>query len=220
MDYLGGVLEIKSSDVSDSGLFKGYGSTFGNVDLGGDVCVEGCFDRTMKELKGRDEMPAMFASHDSREPIGEWTHMETNKKGLYLEGKLWLGKGIPKAEQHYLQMKSKGPKGLSIGYMTQKSTPGKKPGVRELHDVDLLEVSPTPFPMNPKARVTGVKSALAGLTTITVRDAERILRDAGLDDGEAKHLLSCLKAGIDAEREAEREVIEAMKNLNTTIRKG
>ncbi len=216
--YAGVSFEIKAEDVKPDGSFKGYGATFGNVDLGGDICDEKCFDRALKEMKERDSMPAMFASHDSREPIGEWNHVEKDKRGLYMEGSLWLGAGIQKAEQHYRQMKSKGPKGLSIGYITQKAVPeDKKPGVRRLMDVDLLEVSPTPFPMNPKARITGVKSALEGKMIIDLRDAERILLDAGFSAAEAKHYLSCLKAGIVAERDAEREVVEAMKTLRNTI---
>ncbi len=219
--YAGVAFEVKAEDVRPDGSFKGYGSTFNNVDLGGDVCDEKCFDRTLKEMRAKDAMPAMFASHDSREPIGEWSVVETDKRGLYMEGSLWLGAGIQKAEQHYRQMKSRGPKGLSMGYITQKAVPeDKKPGVRRLMDVDLLEVSPTPFPMNPKARVTGVKSALEGITIIDIRSAEKILRDAGLSAEESKRLLSCLKAGIIAERDAEREIIEAMKSLTTTITKG
>lgn len=216
--YVGISFEMKSEDVKPDGSFKGYGATFGNVDLGGDICDEKCFDRTLKEMQSKDAMPAMFASHDSREPIGEWSVVEKDKRGLYMEGSLWLGAGIPKAEQHYRQMRSRGPKGLSIGYITQKAVPeDKKPGVRRLMDVDLLEVSPTPFPMNPKARITGVKSALEGLSVIDLRSAERILRDAGLSAEESKRFLSCLKAGINAERDAERELIEAMNTLTHTI---
>jgi HK97 family phage prohead protease len=220
--YAGVTFEVKADDVKPDGSFKGYGATFGNVDLGGDICDEKCFDKTLKEMSSKDAMPAMFASHDSREPIGEWNVMGTDKRGLYMEGNLWLGAGIQKAEQHYRQMRSRGPKGLSIGYITQKAVPDeKKPGVRRLMEVDLLEVSPTPFPMNPKARITGVKSVLEGKTTIDIRSAEKILRDAGLSSDEAKHFLSCLKAGIDAERDAEREVIEALNSLrNNLITKG
>lgn len=218
LEYVNIAFEMKASDVKPDGSFKGYGATFGNVDLGGDICDDKCFDRTLKEMKSRDAMPAMFASHDSREPIGEWNMVETDKRGLYTEGQLWLGKGIQKAEQHYLQMKSRGPKGLSIGYMTQKAVPeDKKPGVRRLMEVELLEVSPTPFPMNPKARITGVKSVLEGKTTIDIRSAEKILRDAGLTADEAKHFLSCIKAGIDAERDAEREVIDALNSLRHNL---
>ncbi len=220
--YVNVSFEMKAADVKPDGSFKGYGATFGNIDLGGDICDEKCFDASLKEMKSKDSMPAMFASHDSREPIGEWTMVEKDARGLYMEGQLWLGQGIQKATQHYLQMKSKGPKGLSIGYITRKAIPEeKKPGVRRLMDVELMEVSPTPFPMNTRARITGVKSMLEGKTTLDIRSAEKVLRDAGLSADEAKHFLSCIKAGIDAERDAEREVIDALNSLrNTLITKG
>jgi hypothetical protein len=37
-------LELKADPSDDEvGSFVGYGSTFGNVDLGKDICAKGCF---------------------------------------------------------------------------------------------------------------------------------------------------------------------------------
>src|SRR5687767_10322386 len=92
--------DIKT-DGATPGLFKGYGSTFGNVDLGDDVVMDGAFDKYLKGVKETGVMPHMFFSHDSREPIGDWKSMEVDKRGLKMEGQLWIGRGIPKAEQAY-----------------------------------------------------------------------------------------------------------------------
>lgn len=208
--------EIKN--LKPDGSFSGYGSTFGNVDEGNDICDEKCFDRTLAEMKKSDGMPGMFFSHDIREPVGEWDVVEKDKKGLYAEGRIAINQGIPKAQQAYLMLKSKGPKGLSIGYSTKKYSYDEKKGVRTLLDVDLLEISPTPFPMNRKAKITGVKSLLVGKTNITVREAEDILRDAGFTSGDAKHFLSCLKSGYFAEREALQELDEAIKSTIQILR--
>ncbi len=204
-------VEIK--DVNESGHFTGYGSTFGNIDEGNDICDEGCFDDTLKEHAKNDTMPAMFFSHDIKEPVGSWLSMEKNKKGLLMEGQLWVGQGIPKVAQTHMMLKSKSAKGLSIGFMTKKYSIDQTKNVRRLLKVDLLEVSPTPFPMNTRAKITGVKTLLLGKSTLTVREAEELLRDAGFPSAEAKHFLSCLKSGFNAERDAGNEILKALKSL-------
>src|SRR6266566_5269881 len=58
-------LQIKSLD--EAGRFVGLASTYGNVDLGGDVVEPGAFQKTITDRGG--EVPLLFA-HDSRQPIG------------------------------------------------------------------------------------------------------------------------------------------------------
>lgn len=203
--------ELKG-DVGDTGEFEGYGSTFGNVDLGDDVVARGAFAQTIADHVKSGTMPAMFFSHDMNEPIGDWLHMEEDARGLRMAGKLWLGKGITKAEQAYMMLKSKSPKGLSIGYITRDSSIDKK-GVRTLLDVDLKEVSPTSFPMNPKAVATSVKATKLP-DVYTKRDLESYLRDAGMSISQAKALLASGWKGIDP-RDAEDDVL---KSYQTTLR--
>lgn len=190
-------LEIKSVDDS-KGTFVGYGAAFGNIDAGRDRIKPGAFDETMRMHKEAGSMPAMFWAHDGKEPIGEWKSWSTDSKGLLMEGQLWLGKGIPKAEQAYLLMKSNGPKGLSIGYKVPKegASYDTKAQVRDLLNLHVGEVSPVPFPMNSKALITSVKNDSSFSfkhedgSLKTIREIERLLRDAGLSDREAKALLS------------------------------
>ena len=227
MDYLSLAwdgLEIKT-DGATPGLFKGYGSTFGNVDLGGDMVMEGAFDKMVEMYAKSDGMPHMFFSHDSREPIGDWTKMEVDKRGLKLEGQLWLGAGIPKAEQAYRMLKSKTGKGLSIGYshLTPPTTKAGKNGkmVRELNSLMVSEVSPTANPMNTKAGIISVKdlsSVLEGKTILSVRDAEDLLRDVGgfSRDG-AKQFISLFTKGYDEQREAALRKAESDKSLMDVI---
>ena len=183
-------LEFKLDDGGQIGTIKGYGSTFGNVDLGKDRCMKGCF---MDSLKSG--MPAMFWQHDPGEPIGEWSDVSEDAKGLKVTGNLWLGKGIPKAEQAYMMLKANGPKGLSIGYRTRNASYDEKTGVRSLLQVDLKEISVVSFPMNEKAKVTSIKSHIADGLVPTIRDLEEILRDAGLS---AKATTLILTKGYDA----------------------
>ncbi len=218
-------LEIKGEGTDTPGWFKGYGSTFGNVDLGDDVVMPGAFDKYLKGVADNGVMPHMFFSHDSREPVGDWLKMEVDKKGLKMEGQLWVGKGIPKAEQAYNMLKSKTGKGLSIGY-SNTAPPTWRDGkgsrrIRELNELALGEVSPTAFPMNPKAGINSVKSALSALEgkdVLSIREAEDLLRDAGGFSREgAKQFLSLVTKGITALRDAEELKAKGDADLLTTI---
>lgn len=180
--------------ADDAGTVSGYGSTFGNVDLGRDVVAPGAFRKTLAIHKADGTLPALYFSHDHREPVGDWLSMEEDEKGLRVSGKLWIGKGIPKAEQAYLTAKGTGPKGLSIGYATRDSRTDPTTGVRTLLEVDLYEVSVTGYPMNPKAAITDVKAASfkdASGKLRTVREIEEVLCEThGLSRREAKAFIA------------------------------
>ncbi|EKN42976.1 HK97 family phage prohead protease [Clostridium botulinum CFSAN001627] len=86
-----------------------------------------------------------------------------------MEGKLYLdtlengNPTIPNAYKAYTLMKNNKLKN-SIGYKTldyEYVTEGKKT-IRNLKDIDIMEVSAVTFPMNPKANITDVKSQEGG----------------------------------------------------------
>lgn len=201
-------LEIK--ELSDDGSFSGYGSVFGNVDYYGDVVEAGAFTKTLAA-----KMPAMLWQHDSAEPIGVWTKIAEDEKGLYMEGRLLTGKVSRASEAHEL-LKAGAVKGLSIGYMPKawewlKDHNGDS--IRHLKEIDLWEVSLVTFPANEAAVVTSVKSLES------IRDIEETLREAGFSRSEAKSLISRVK---DLQREAEiqgaaleaaRELLKNMKGM-------
>lgn len=210
--------ELKSLDEA-TGEFEGYGSTFGNVDLGGDIVAKGAFSETISDHAKAGTMPAMLFSHDDQEPIGDWIEMSEDKRGLRMKGRLWVGKGIPKAEQAYMMLKGRSAKGLSIGYVTTDATPRDAKGIRTLKAVQLHEVSPTPFPMNPKATVSSVKTANRLPDNFTKRDLENCLRDAGLSIAQSKALLASGYKAIDP-RDADDEAIKQSLRNNLRILKG
>lgn len=153
-------IEVKSFNDA-TGEFEGYASTYGNVDLGNDVVVKGAFDDAIAEFKSTGRMPSMFYEHDKKEPIGEWLEMKSDDKGLWVKGRIWIGKGIARAEQAYLMLKSNGNKGLSIGFIA-KAINRVKDGARNVRQIlkaALIETSVVGFPMNPAAQVISVKSA-------------------------------------------------------------
>jgi len=164
-------IEIKlASDDFDAktGEFAGYGAIFGNLDSYGDVIAKGAFKTTLREWEERGKYPPMLLQHggggfggsaDDMLPVGQWTQMEENSKGLKVAGKLFA-LGTERGQYIYEGMKSGVLDGLSIGFRAKKFTRGTKPTepVRTLEEIDLMEVSIVTFPANGKARVSNVKS--------------------------------------------------------------
>ena len=202
------------------GAFQGYGSIFGNVDLGKDVCEAGCFGRSLAEHKSRGTLPAMYWMHDRSEPCGDWLSMTEDDKGLAVDGLLWTGdKAIEASRKAYNLLRGTSPKGLSIGYMARKWRYDNKTGVRTLEDVDLLEVSVVGYGMNPEALVTHVKSIIQDGNIPAVRDLEDLLRDAGLSATQAKALLAHgYRALRDAEGDAKAADLDALRSLRAALR--
>lgn len=148
-------LSLDTKAVADDGTFEGYASTFGNEDLGRDVVVKGAFAKSLKARPaGRVKM---LFQHSTDEPIGVWTGLVEDAKGLKATGKLILD--TAKGRETYALMKAGALDGLSIGFKTLKDTFDRTKGIRYLKEVDLFEISVVTFPMNPASTVTAVKAA-------------------------------------------------------------
>ena len=139
--------------IAEDGSFSGYASLFGEVDLGKDAIEAGAF---LKSIQTRGAAGIrMLWQHDPNQPIGTWTEVREDKRGLYVEGK--LAKGVAKATEVLELMRSGAIDGLSIGFKTIKAK-ADTAGIRHIHEADLWEISVVTFPMLPSARVGQVKS--------------------------------------------------------------
>lgn len=183
MDRLRFDMEVKFAS-DKTGVFSGYGAITGNVDAGGDKLDRGAFKATLREWEDKGKYPPMLLQHgggflggaDDMLPVGKWTSMEENSKGLKVEGELFA-LGTERGQYIYEGLKAGALDGLSIGYRAKEFVLGTKPGDprRTLKSVDLIELSIVTFPMNDKARVGAVKSA----DIKTIREFESFLRDVG-----------------------------------------
>lgn len=153
------VFSFKIDDADEnSGLIRGFASTFGNIDLGDDVVDVGAFKKTIKENKG---VWPILADHDPSKPIGVNMRAEETDKGLYVEGQINMKDTLAIARFHQakLMLKAGGKMGLSIGYGVVKAEPDReRPAVRRLKELKLYEYSLVTFPMNTEAMLTDAKS--------------------------------------------------------------
>lgn len=143
--------KFKVKTLTEEGEFEGYASTFGNVDLAGEVIEEGAFKKTLQE---HSKFPLLWY-HDPKEVIGE-VHAVEDKRGLFVKGKIITS--LEKGREIYELLKRGILSGLSIGYSVIKDE--WQNGVRKIKELKLWEVSLVVFPANPQARVSAVKAVV------------------------------------------------------------
>ncbi|PSJ50120.1 HK97 family phage prohead protease [Kumtagia ephedrae] len=183
------------SEVEADGAFSGYASLFGAIDLGKDMMMRGAFARSISE-RGAAGVRMLY-QHDPGEPIGVWTELKEDARGLLVRGR--LARNVGRAREVLSLMRAGALDGLSIGFRAVKAHNDPTTGIRRIVEADLWEISVVTFPMLPGARVQSVKGG--GLPT--ARTFERWLtRDAGLTHGEARTVIAKGYATLLAARDA------------------
>lgn len=147
-------LEVKAIGERE---FEGYGSIFGNTDLGGDVVMPGAFADTLKAHKDAGTMPLMYWMHQADQVPGVWTDMQEDRNGLYVRGEL-VDTALGRDVRTLLQKRAV--RGLSIGY--RPALTDWQGETRLLKKVELHEVSIVSMAMNPLAKIEAVKARLSG----------------------------------------------------------
>ncbi len=127
----------------------GYASVFDVPDAGGDVVRKGAFARLPAH-----PVPLLW-QHDAAHPIGTVDHLSEDSRGLRVIASLATTRV---ARDAAALLAAKALTGLSFGYRVRASTPGSRAsgGLRQLTDLELIEVSLVTFPMQRLARVVTV----------------------------------------------------------------
>lgn len=187
--------------AGDDGSIEGYGSIFGELDSYDDTVARGAFAASLKAHRAAGSMPAMLWQHDANQPIGVWTEMDEDERGLRVKGRLVLES--ERGREAHALLKAGALRGLSIGFMTTEDAWDDKRGVRIVKGVDLWEVSLVTFPALKTAGVTRVKSAPVDEIN-RPSDAEKWLREAAFaSKSEATAFVSRLMRMGAERREAE-----------------
>jgi len=152
-------LQLKTIPSDGSGTFTGLAATYGGApDHQGDVIEYGAFAESILRWRELGDMPPIGLNHKYDKPnarIGKLTSLQEIEDGLLVTGRLNLKNDLAMAT--YASMLTGALDQLSIGYGVIKEY--KRPdGVNVLQKLDLIEVSVTPIPANPRARVLSVKS--------------------------------------------------------------
>lgn len=156
-------VRIKSTD-DDTGRFRAVVSVFGNVDAYGDVMMPGAFAKSLERYKAAgDDIPYLW-DHDTGDPfsyVGGIDEAFESAEGLEVAGTFDLDN--PTAAQVYRLVKARRVKEWSFGFIVPEGgwKIAEKDGttVRELHEVELLEVSTTLVGANRATRTIEVRSA-------------------------------------------------------------
>ena len=185
MDKMAFACEVKlAGEEGGVGTVDGYASLYNIVDRGGDILLPGAFKETLAKWRSKNETPPMLWQHDSWQPVGIWTDLVEDERGLKVSGELILD--VPQASIARALIRAGAVKGLSIGYRTVDYEIDRSTGIRKLKKVALWEISLVTFPMLPEAQISGVKS-------VDERLLEQALRDEGLSNREAKLAVSVVR---------------------------
>lgn len=208
-----GQLSVKAK--GESGEFAGYASVFGVRDSYNESVEPGAFMASLAYHAERGTMPALLWQHNSSEPIGVWTRMEEDKKGLYVEGRL-LVDDDPLAKRAYAHLKAGSVSGLSIGFRTIKEDYDRGEDIMRLKEVELWETSIVTFPANSSARVENVRAADM---IKSIRDFEAVLRDElGFSVRQAKKLASGGWSAFQGRDDQEADLVDSIQSLIDILR--
>jgi hypothetical protein len=93
----------------------------------------------------------MLFQHDPAEPVGTWTAMAEDSRGLRVRGELTAG--VRRADDLARLIAAGAIDGLSIGFRTLKAARGSRGALRLIREIDLWEISLVTFPMLAQARL-------------------------------------------------------------------
>lgn len=210
-------LTVKADGVADDGTFEGYGSVFGVVDSYQEVVAPGAFTESLAELAAKSRVVPVLWQHRQDQPIGVYSEITEDETGLFVKGKLLIAE-VGQAQEAHALMKAGAVTGLSIGYWVRESSYDEKTGIRTLLKLDLVEVSLVTFPANDDARVEAVKFKLAHGQLPTIREFEKLLREAGFSKTQSG-VVAAQGLGELLRREAEGEPVtkEAIAGLTSAL---
>jgi uncharacterized protein len=143
-------LDFKAAlSVARSGTVIGTAWLFGSPDRLGDVIEKGAFAGT------RAPLPMLFG-HDPNDPVGVWESIHEDAQGLQVKGRLLIN-DVARAREALALVEAGAVTGLSIGFQTRKIMP-RRGGGKTISALDLVEISLTPVPMHPGARLRMAKA--------------------------------------------------------------
>lgn len=193
----GSEIEVSGRKVS------GYLASFNNKDSDGDIILKGAFAKSINE-RGVNSVTARKIAycymHDISKPIGRFTTLVEDEKGLYFEAEL---DNIPLANDVLEQYKSGTLNQHSVGYrnVRNKMEFSKELDAMLLKEVDLFEGSVVTLGANENTPFMGLKSEeVESYEEELRRETEQVLKHIPFEEQfKIRQLISKHIALIEAE---------------------
>ncbi|UCF50262.1 MAG: HK97 family phage prohead protease [Thermoplasmatales archaeon] len=203
-------LEVKQENQT-YGRISGIGSTFNDVDRGGDRVLPGAFKESLAKNKKAGKKIKMMANHGY--VIGGWNEYKETDEGLLVSGDINLE--VQAGKETYALAKQEVITDLSIGYIAREFEFKKYKGemVREIKKLDLYEVSLVTFPMNTNANILDIKSCN------TITDISKFLKNYGISNKDTNEIIYHLKSFVrndskdEIEEKSRNELLESMDKI-------
>jgi HK97 family phage prohead protease len=160
------LLEVRADA---QGVIAGYASTFNGIDSYGDTVAPGAFAASL--ARG---LPVMLWAHRRDAPVGRWTELVEDNRGLRVAGELNLR--TTAGRDAFEALRAGDLNGLSIGFTVPPGGAEQRGDLRVLKSIDLAEISIVTIPADPGARVDSIKAASK---PATAQELQRALQDLG-----------------------------------------
>jgi hypothetical protein len=179
------IIEIKEATIKGvkTGIIEGYAATYGDIDRGGDVILQGAFKECLAKYLAEGRPVKMHYQHSTMDIIGHFPveKIIDDEKGLYCRGEINLE--VQRGREVYALAKQGAISDLSIGYSVDDFDYIKNPStnavpIRQLKKLTLWEISTVGEPMNPNAKITEVKMSVKDVTQLV--GAEKITKKSQL----------------------------------------
>lgn len=145
---------------TESRTISGYAAVFGNIDRAGDILVNGCFSKSIRERgpeSNANDKIIMLWMHNTSEPIGRITKLYEDNIGLYFEAVI---DDIDRGNQSIKQLESGTLNQFSIGYeyVWDKCEYDSERDAYIIKEVILYEISVVSIGCNGETVYLGLKS--------------------------------------------------------------
>lgn len=172
------VVEVKASKT-EPGRFEALVSVFGNIDRVADRVMPGAFARTLKE---RGMPPVVWSHQWLTPPIGKTLDARETDEGLLIDAQLFIDEkdGHDVARQVNAGLREGALKQFSFAYDVIAAKYVEEDGreIRELDDLELLEVGPCLLGANEATRlVTPPKSIASAIGELDAKGIEALMSE-------------------------------------------
>lgn len=147
-------LEGKAVEGIDGDLYiEGYASDF-DIDRDGEYIEPGALQKALDDYM---KNPILVYHHKMSEAMGQVVEAHVDSKGLWIKARVDQPEPGTEAANRFRQVAKGTLRGFSIGGFFRKAVERGRTMIRE---IDLVEISLTPTPVNPRTLGTVVGKAL------------------------------------------------------------